>query len=508
MPRILLNFLNLLRARLSSRIALWIFVSIVIIEIIILLPSTLRRERETMVQLEQISIPILDAVARFSTYDSTANDILAKAQMLTNNFPVLGGTVYDQTGKVLNHFGEQPELAFQQIQKITEPYRQLTANNSRYDVAFPIVANSPYDLLAKSLAMQHCRYPTQIQQSQTTTNCNLENPLLVLRINAEKVNEEVQEFIWRIAGLILIICLFVTISMLFVLALLIINPILRLRNALASISEVTNETPNIQLLETKRCDELGDVMRTFNHMAKRLLEQVGDIKDREKQLKIVVSELCEANTQAENLLLNILPVPIATQLKQGVYPIAESFPEATVLFADIVGFTQLSVHTPPADMVNLLNQLFTTFDHLAERHGLEKIKTIGDAYMVVGGLPVPNQYHAEAVANMAIDMLDAIQDFSNAQQQPLSIRIGINTGPVVAGVIGVKKFIYDLWGDTVNTASRMESHGLANTIHIAESTYLLLKDKYQVEPRGTINVKGKGDMATYWLQGKQMVEIT
>ncbi|ALG67793.1 adenylate/guanylate cyclase domain-containing protein [Beggiatoa leptomitoformis] len=504
MPRLLLNFLNLLRARLSSRIALWVFVSIVIIEIIILWPSTVRREYEVMNQLEQVSIATLDAVARFSEAHTSAAEILEKAQMLAPDFPILGGTLYNQTGKQLSQFGEQPQLAFNTINNIIEPYRQRTVDNTRYDVALPVQPNSRHDSLAKALAEQHCRYIPNVHAMPCQS---LGSIILVLRISAQKVNEEVEGFVWRIAGLVVIICLFVTVSMLFVLAILVINPILQLRTALTSISEVTNDAPNIKLLRTQRCDELGDVMRTFNNMAKRLVEQVSDIKDREKQLTTVVNELCEANTQAEKLLLNILPIPIATQLKQGVYPIAESFPEATVLFADIVGFTQLSAQTPPAEMVELLNQLFTTFDHLAEHHGLEKIKTIGDAYMVVGGLPVPSDEHVEAVANMALDMLRDVQTFSGRQGTPLSIRIGINTGPVVAGVIGVKKFIYDLWGDTVNTASRMESHGLVNTIQVTESTYLRLKDKYQFQSRGTIAIKGKGDMATYLLQSKTLVDI-
>lgn len=182
-----------------------------------------------------------------------------------------------------------------------------------------------------------------------------------------------------------------------------------------------------------------------------------------------------------------------------------------MLFADIVGFTQLAATIPPTEIVNLLNQLFTAFDQLAEAHGLEKIKTIGDAYMVVGGVPLPRPDHAEAnavrrrvsIAAMALDMQQAIQNTILETGQPLSIRIGINSGPVVAGVIGIKKFIYDLWGDTVNTASRMESHGITGCIQVAESTYTLLRDRYHFQPRGTIEVKGKGMMRTYLLTGRK-----
>ncbi|MEG4104562.1 adenylate/guanylate cyclase domain-containing protein [Microcoleus sp. S13_C5] len=205
--------------------------------------------------------------------------------------------------------------------------------------------------------------------------------------------------------------------------------------------------------------------------------------------------------KSDRLLLNVLPQPIADRLKQDQSIIADTFAEVTVLFADIVGFTQISSQISPQELVSLLNDIFSTFDRLAEKHGLEKIKTIGDAYMVVGGLPMPRSDHAEAIAQMAIDMQQAITDFSNIQNQDFSIRIGINSGPVVAGVIGIKKFIYDLWGDTVNTASRMESHGKPGCIQVTSAIYDILQDKYVFESRGAIEVKGKGEMNTYFLTG-------
>lgn len=214
--------------------------------------------------------------------------------------------------------------------------------------------------------------------------------------------------------------------------------------------------------------------------------------------------------KSERLLLNILPEPIARRLKQEQRTIADNFAQVTVLFADIVGFTELSARVSPTDLVELLNQIFTAFDQLADQHDLEKIKTIGDCYMVVGGLPRPQKDHAEAIAEMALDMLDEIARFNArfgkerhpAQPASYSIRIGINTGPVVAGVIGRKKFIYDLWGDTVNIASRMESHGIPGCIQVTAATYEKLQDKYQFEERGVINVKGKGEMVSYWLKGR------
>jgi len=213
-------------------------------------------------------------------------------------------------------------------------------------------------------------------------------------------------------------------------------------------------------------------------------------------------ELEIAQGKSEKLLLNILPQSIADRLKQQSSTIADSFSEVTVLFADIVGFTELSARISPIELVKLLNQIFSMFDELAEKHQLEKIKTIGDAYLVVAGLPNHRVDHAEAIANMALDMQAVVDRFNQLTGQSFRIRIGISTGPVVAGVIGVKKFAYDLWGDTVNTASRMESHGIAGQIQVCELTYKRLKNEYSLTERGAIAVKGKGQMNTYLLEGK------
>jgi len=222
-----------------------------------------------------------------------------------------------------------------------------------------------------------------------------------------------------------------------------------------------------------------------------------------KALEKAYIQVKEEQERSESLLLNILPHSIAQRLKLQPSTIADSFTDAGVLFADIVGFTELSGRFDPPQLVDLLNQIFSEFDHLAELHGLEKIKTIGDAYMVVSGLPIPHDDYAEAIANMALDMQKILREFNLKTEQNFHIRIGIATGPVVAGVIGIKKFIYDLWGDTVNIASRMESHGVADEIQVTETTYLVLKQQYLFEKRGIIDVKGKGKMTTYLLKGKQ-----
>ncbi len=240
-------------------------------------------------------------------------------------------------------------------------------------------------------------------------------------------------------------------------------------------------------------DELSSLAESINWMLKTLEGLLKDLRsEREK---------------SERLLLNILPSPIADRLKQEESSIADSFGEVTVLFADIVGFTKLSARIPPAQLVDLLNQIFSIFDRLAEIHQLEKIKTIGDAYMVAGGIPDHRTDHAEAIANMAIDMLKALDHFNVKNGQNFSMRIGINTGPVVAGVIGTKKFIYDLWGDTVNIASRMESQGIPGCIQVTEITYQFLKDKYLIQERGLVNIKKKKKMLTYLLKDKKLAEI-
>ncbi|NES17663.1 MAG: response regulator [Symploca sp. SIO3E6] len=208
-----------------------------------------------------------------------------------------------------------------------------------------------------------------------------------------------------------------------------------------------------------------------------------------------------ARKKAELLLLNILPQPIAERLKQDKGTIAENFEEVTVMFADLVNFTHFSTQTSPKELVELLNQIFSKFDRLAQQHGVEKIKTIGDAYMAVAGLPTPSSNHAQAIAQMALDMQQAITEFNADTGNNFSLRIGINSGPVVAGVIGIRKFSYDLWGDTVNTASRMESHGIPGYTQVTSVTYELLKDQYLFDKRGSIEIKGKGQMTTYLLKG-------
>jgi adenylate cyclase len=202
--------------------------------------------------------------------------------------------------------------------------------------------------------------------------------------------------------------------------------------------------------------------------------------------------------KSEALLLNILPREIAAILKNENRTIADHYNEASVLFADMVGFTPLSAQLPPVEMVELLNEVFSFFDSLLDKYGVEKIRTIGDSYMVASGVPRGRPDHAHALVHMALEMCDYLSSHTFHNGHRLSFRIGVNSGSMIAGVIGRRKFVYDVWGDAVNVASRMESHGVGGAVQITRATYDLIKDEFLCEPRGTVDVKGKGEMQV-WL---------
>jgi class 3 adenylate cyclase/sensor domain CHASE-containing protein len=312
-------------------------------------------------------------------------------------------------------------------------------------------------------------------------------PAVLLRVDSPRV-------IYKqgLVGLRYLILSLFGVGLIFVLATLLLLEklgLLRLARLSKDVKYIGTTNDLSMRLFSNGADELSSLGKTINWMLSALESSLKELKaEREK---------------AEQLLLNILTQPIANRLKKEERTIADSFNEATVLFADIVGFTKLSAHTPPVELVNLLKQIFSAFDRLAEQHGLEKIKTIGDAYMVVGGIPTPGSERAQAVAEMALDMLKAIQEFNAANHGKFNMRIGVNTAPVVAGVIGLKKFIYDLWGDTVNIASRMEYQGIPGCIQVTDDTYDSLKYQYEFERRGVIQVKGKREMIAYLLLGRK-----
>jgi guanylate cyclase len=221
------------------------------------------------------------------------------------------------------------------------------------------------------------------------------------------------------------------------------------------------------------------------------------------QRRAALAALREEQAKAENLLLNVLPRSIANRLKEQTQTIADQFSSASILFADVVDFTPLAERLPAAEVVGILDRLFSHFDAVAEQYDVEKIKTIGDCYMVASGVPTPRPDHAQALARMALDMQTAMSSVDEFGPLRLKLRIGINSGAVVAGVIGRKRFLYDLWGDAVNTASRMESHGTAGRIQVTLATKELIEDEFIVEPRGAIPIKGKGEMEAWYLIGRR-----
>jgi adenylate cyclase len=245
--------------------------------------------------------------------------------------------------------------------------------------------------------------------------------------------------------------------------------------------------------------ETADILRGFEAGA---VDYVSKPFNTPELLARVRTHLALDHLYRENqrLLLNVLPAPIAEKLKKQTGIIAERFDDVSVLFADIVGFTQLSARLAPAELLELLNSVFSRFDELAGQHKLEKIKTIGDAYMVAGGLPEPHSDHLGAMAALGLAMLEAVAKVRLASGN-LGLRVGLHVGTVTAGVIGIRKFIYDVWGDTVNTASRLESHGAAGRVHVSDAVFQRLQERFSFEPRGTVELKGRGPMTTYFLNG-------
>jgi guanylate cyclase len=211
--------------------------------------------------------------------------------------------------------------------------------------------------------------------------------------------------------------------------------------------------------------------------------------------------LKQEEAKSESLLLNVLPKSIAAELKAGGKRVARKYDDATILFLDLVGFTQMTAGQDPGETVDILNTIFTEFDRLAEEHGVEKIKTIGDCYMAAAGVPAPRADHARAAVALGLALSKALERLSAGFGRPLGFRAGVHSGPVSAGVIGIRKFAFDVWGDTVNTASRMESHGVPGRVQISGATYRRVRDEFECEARGIIEVKGKGPIEAWLVVG-------
>ncbi|MGG6294751.1 adenylate/guanylate cyclase domain-containing protein [Leptolyngbya sp. AN02str] len=482
------QFPRLLAARLSRRIVLWVFLNIVAIETVILIPSVYRRQQEVLTTVHAITSAKVEALSwRERTPLSEAellSALTALIQYPNSHAKILGGALY-RNGAVIGVLGQEPPMMMPSVggdraqnhpPKRRRTQRYNTAQGARYDAEIPLPLG-------------------------------YEEYALIIRHDSAAVDRETIAFIARIAGLVAIIGLFVTLGTVVVLGPLVISPIVRLRNDLRRVGDALEDreaSDRFLATPVTRQDELGDVVLAFQDMVRQVSGAIAARKQAEADNR-------RERERAEQLLLNVLPEAIATRLKlqsdrlglSSEDYIADQFEETTILFADIAGFTEFSSQIPACDLVQLLNQIFSGFDDLTTRYGLEKIKTIGDAYMVVGGLPSPHPHHTEAIASMALSMQQWMDSFNQQASTQLQIRVGIHTGSVVAGVIGTRKFIYDLWGDTVNIASRMESQGEPGRIQVTQSVYDCLQHRYRFELRGEIAVKGRGTMRTYWLLGQQ-----
>ncbi len=464
---------RLFRARLSRQAARWIFLTFLVVEGIVLVPSVLRQAERLGEQLRQVTNGKLEWIVDANPSASSSQLLAAvrrlHAQQMVQS--IRGASLYRaSSGQLLGRFGESPRLSFADVRQ--------HGTRQRW---FPRAGSLDASWGPESLRGDH---------------------LLVVRHDAATIREGLARYIRNIALIVLGIAGFLTLITMLVMDRLVIGRVLALRDRLlAAGSAFTQEggsvLPEQYLLPVSRADELGQVEEAFNQSFLRTSEEM------ERRLEAERVARAE-RLRAEALLLNILPAPIAEEMKRGRQTISEVHGEVSVLFADIVGFTELTRLLACDDLVILLNELFTEFDLLSERHGLEKIKTIGDNYMVVGGLPRPDHLHAEAIADMALDMQAVIRSFAREEVGPLSLRIGIHAGPVVAGVIGRRKFSYDLWGETVNIASRMESHSLPGRIQVSQASYERLRHAYRMEPRGRMPIKGIGEITTYWLGERRL----
>jgi adenylate cyclase len=277
--------------------------------------------------------------------------------------------------------------------------------------------------------------------------------------------------------------------------------------------KATEHTSHVPVIVISALDELDSVVRCIESGAEDYLTKPFNpvllrarisaslekkrLRDREKKF---IQDLERERQRSESLLLNILPQIVIDRMRDGEKVIADRITDATILFCDLVGFTALSQELSADGIIEFLSRIFSAFDRLAVEHGVEKIKTIGDAYMAAAGVPEPQADHVLRIVTLAPRMLETVDAIANETDLKLQARIGIHSGPIVAGVIGTHKFVYDVWGDTVNTASRMESHSLAGRIQISAATRAALGDRFEVEPRGMVDIKGKGMMETYFLK--------
>lgn len=404
---------------------------------------------------------------------------------------------------ILDNTRTKPSSGFMMMGRyLTSPKIKDIAKNLKLDISLYSLSETPLnpdltkikqDLLSKN--QNHSQAKPIIVQiidenwiAGYTLFKDIHNqPILIAEIKLQRdIYKQGKFSLNSVIYALIVVGLFFSIGLMILLDRTVVSRITRLSK---TVNSINSENDISQRLEMTGKDEISSLATQINQML--------------DTIEISAKALQQEQKKTENLLLNMLPEEIAGHLKQNSTTIAHSFSEVTILFADIVGFTKLATHLPPQELVDFLNEIFSAFDMLTNYYQLEKIKTIGDAYMVVGGVPLPNDNHAIAIAQLALEMREIIKQFSTSTGDPFEIRIGINTGSVVAGVIGLTKFAYDLWGDAVNIASRMESSGEPGRIQVTETTYQKLFNFYEFEPRGMTYIKGKGEMMTYWLLGEK-----
>ncbi len=477
---------NLLKARLSRRIAFWIFVNFLVVEGIVLVPSVLRQAGRLGDQVRAVTDAKIEWLVENDPGASPGERLEAVARLASPDMVqgIEGAALYRSgTGQRLGGFGEAPRLSFAQAASLPAARRAGgdagavgDGDGTRW---FPLAAS-----------LEGVWGPQQLG----------DDLVLVVRHDDAPIRRGLTDYVRNIALIVLAIAVFLTLSTMVVIERLVIGRVLQLRDRLSAAGTAFTDggaiVPADHLLPAGAEDEVGEVERAFNDS---FLRTHAEMERRQAAERTARAE----RDRAETLLLNILPAPIAAEMKSGRHTISQTHAAVSVLFADIVGFTELTGRLSCHELVTLLNRVFSAFDGLSERLGLEKIKTIGDNYMVVGGLPSPSDRHAEAIADMALEMQTLIATFQRPDAQPLALRIGMHTGPVVAGVIGRRKFIYDLWGHTVNVASRLETGGLPGRIQMSGEMADLLRGRFGIEPRGDVAIKGVGTMATYWLGARR-----
>ena len=459
-------------SRLSRKIVRAAFLSIVTLELILFLPQYFYREQEQFKRLEsgpvrQLQIEIQSQLQPDRVSDEPDQQVgVILENRVEREALITGGALYRDDGTLIQTLGDVPQLQDEAI-AANLPTSKRYSSQDRYEI-----------LLTSD----------QFQGQYS----------IVVRLSTVHIRQSMFMFVLGQFARVLALSVFVGLVLLLLLQRRLITPISQLRDDLtaAGVAAGKENSPLFYTFYQTRKDELGDVAIAFCHMYHQIRHE---IRDRRRAEAALISE----QEKSDRLLLNILPGAIAKRLKEESGALASRFDEVTILFADIVGFTQLASQMNPLELLTQLNGIFSAFDKLTEHYGLEKIKTIGDAYMIVGGVPTPRADHAIAVLEMAIEMLAVMQEFHQPDGQPFQLRIGINTGPVIAGVIGRQKFSYDLWGDSVNIASRMESHGLVGHIQVSPVTYERLRHLYQFEKRSALVIKGVGMMDTYLYQARK-----